>query len=222
MGGRLQLLQAINKNKTSPQIFVSQVLLLNTRAWQLTRLWQASTGVNWVSFKMFPLIVKVKSALVRGISLQAVSERRFTGLLRKQGRRGAALPWLAIHPRGLSKPCMTSRASPLPRYQLPTEMLSSVSPTTDMLNAMCMVSAQNSCFSAWPLPATLGTQNSASAPRSHLAALSVPGYCQETKTHPARWTRPLSRRALHGATDPDICLQIGVIMKVTLAQSKSI
>lgn len=37
------------------------------------------------SFKMFTLIIKVKSTLIIGISLEVISEHRFTGLLRKQG-----------------------------------------------------------------------------------------------------------------------------------------
>lgn len=84
----------------------------------------------------------------------------------------------------------------------------------------CVVSAQNSCFSTCSLSATLGEQDCASAPQSHFVTVSVPGYCQEIKTHPTRGTRPLSRWALHGATHSDICLQINVIVKVTLAQRK--
>lgn len=85
---------------------------------------------------MFPLIVKVKSALIIGSSLKVVSERRLTGLLRKHRGKGAALPRLAIHPRGLNKPCTTSRATPSPQYQLSEEILSFLSPPTmDMLNA---------------------------------------------------------------------------------------
>lgn len=82
----------------------------------------------------------------------------------------------------------------------------------------CVVSAQNSCFSTCPLSSTLGKQVCASAPQSHFVAVSVPAYCQEIKPHPTRGTRPLSRWALHGATHSDNCLQINIIVKVTLAQ----
>lgn len=94
---------------------------------------------------MFPLIIKVKSALIIGSSLKVVSEHRLTGLLRKHRGKGAALPRLAIHPRGLNKPCTTSRASPSPQYQLPEEILSFLSPPHN---------GHVKCLSAWSVPKT--------------------------------------------------------------------
>lgn len=87
-------------------------------------------------FKMFPLIVKVKSALIIGSSLKVVSERRLTGLLRKHRGKGAALPRLAIHPRGLNKPCTTSRATPHLSISFQKRYSHFCPPRTmDMLNA---------------------------------------------------------------------------------------
>lgn len=67
----------------------------------------------------------------------------------------------------------------------------------------CVLSAQTSCSSPWCSPAMLGTQNCALVPPSCLSAPSVPGYCPDTKMHPGRGTKALSRRALHGARDPE-------------------
>lgn len=87
-GSQLQLFQPINRNKTRPRPFVSQAWLLTATVQQLT--WQMYARVSWISFKMLPLATKVKSTLTKWISPKGVFEHRLTGLLTKQGGKGAA------------------------------------------------------------------------------------------------------------------------------------
>lgn len=116
----------MNKDKSCPWLFVSQASLLTTGAQQLTCLWQTSTGVSWVSFKMFLLIIKVKSTLKTGISLEVISGHRLTGLPRKQGGKG------------------TFTAFPLPHHQFPGEMVPCCHPH----------GGHTKCLTVWLVPKT--------------------------------------------------------------------